>query len=165
MAPGLSGSDNPDAPSYPDEWRSSLAEAKRGVRFPVLLPDHARANEGNLTHIFVRPDDEAVMLDFPPPSSDTDIAIRQRYIEVYLSPWTYGDPETRFRESIEANPTAGRRMEYMDGRAVLIQEARSPDDIEVANPALIRFVMNGLDIQVSGGTDVELLKEIARTLS
>jgi hypothetical protein len=111
----------------------------------------------------VRPDDEAVMLDFPP-ASDTDIAIRQRYIEVYLSPWTYGDAETRFRESIEVNPTAGRRMEYMDGRAVLIQEARSPDDIEVANPALIRFVMDGLDIQVSGGTDVELLKEIARTL-
>ncbi len=31
MASGLSGGDNPNAPSYPDEWRSSLAEAKRAV--------------------------------------------------------------------------------------------------------------------------------------
>lgn len=165
LPPGSSlDESNPKSPTYPAEWRRTLAEARRSFPFPFLLPDHPRANRENLTHVFLRPDRLAVMLDFPPPT-DNGPPVRQQYIEITFTPWdSEGDPDVRFAEYVATNPVDGRRIEYMDGRVVLIQEGQSSDDAEGANEALIRFVKHGLDIQISGSDNVGLLKQIAETL-
>ena len=162
--PGGSHDSNPNEPTYPHDWLTTLERARNSTNFPFLLPHHAKANQENMTHVFLRPDRRAVMLDFPP-QADANAAIRQRYVEIFLSPWTQGgNPDARLAESVATNPVQGRRIEYWDGRAVLIQEPQSTDDMEGENPAFIRFVMNGLDVQISGGTDVELLRDIAETM-
>jgi hypothetical protein len=42
--------------------------------------------------------------------------------------------------------------------------ARSPTDPEQANPAFLRFVVDGVDIEISGGEKLDTLVEIAETM-
>jgi hypothetical protein len=52
----------------------------------------------------------------------------------------------------------------LNGVTALGVNAHSPSDSERANPAFIRFVIDGVDIQISGGESLDALRSIALSI-
>lgn len=148
-------------PQYPDEWKSTLPEAKAQAAFALLVPNHPAANEGNISAVYVHPGGTTVAMQFPAPTKSD---VRQEYLEVFLLPWAGGNPEVRFAEDIDQAPVIGKSMYAIDGVTAEGTLAHSPDDIDQANPAYLRFVYKGLEVQISGGDSLDLLIEIAQTI-
>ncbi len=137
---------------YPDEWKTTLQAAQSQAKFTIDLPSDPLANTGNITAVYVWPQGAAVALDFPAPAVP-QTPVRQDYIEVWESPWTGGDPAQSFAADIAADPVVGKAMYSIDGMPALGVTAHSPNDFERANAAFLRFVVNGVDVQISGGED------------
>lgn len=147
--------------SYPDEWRMTLAEARNSAAFPLVVPSHPAANEQNLTAVYVHPGGTTVAMQFPAPKSSN---VRQDYIEVFLLPWEGGNPAERFAQDIAQDPVIGKSLLSVEGVPAEGTLANSPSDIEQANPAYLRLVHKGLEIQISGGDSLDLLLKIAQTM-
>lgn len=157
-------SGTPQEPGYPAEWLvGSVAEAQGRIGFELLLPNDPAANKDNVKLTYLFPNDSAVALVFPPPSSPESY-IRQEYIEVYETQWFGGDPVEEFTASVEATAASADAIVEIDGVSVLTVTPRSPADDERANPALVRFVLNGIEIQVSGGESLDTVIAIARSI-
>lgn len=148
-------------PQYPEEWKSTLADAKDKAAFALLVPDHPAANESNITAVYIRPGGSTVAMQFPAPTKSD---VRQEYLEVFLLPWAGGNPEDHFAKDIEQAPVIGKSMYTIGGVIAEGTLAHSPDDIDQANPAYLRFVYEGLEVQISGGENLDLLIEIAQTM-
>ena len=97
-------------------------------------------------------------------SAPTKSDVRQEYLEIFLLPWTGGSPEEHFAEDMEQAPVIGKGLYSVDGVTAEGTLAHSPDDIDQANPAYLRFVYKGLEVQISGGESLDLLLEIAQTI-
>jgi len=152
-----------DTPPYPDEWKTTLEEATSKASFPLVLPDVPLANGQNLTAVYLYPDRVAVAMLFPP--SEPEKAVRQRFIEVWQGVWGGGDPLARFEMDIADDPEAGYVLLDLDeGITALGVNAHSPSDDDRANPAFLRFVLRGVDVQVSGGEDLDALVEVANSI-
>lgn len=151
---------NPDD-VYPEEWKTSLEEAKAKVPFTLLVPDHPAANSQIVTAVYVRPGGATVAMQFPSPGKAD---VRQEYIEVFLLPWGGGDPSSRFAEDIEQAPVEGKSMYSIEGITAEGTLPNSPDDGEGANAAYLRFAYEGVEVQISGGDSLPLLEEIAKTI-
>jgi hypothetical protein len=151
------------SPPYPEEWKTTLAGAQVGAKFPVVLPNDTMANSTNVNAAYVWPGGAAVAFDFPAPQAQS--TVRQGYIEVWESVWAGGDPLKAFQADLAADPVEGKSIIDINGVPALAVTANSPSDFEQANPAFIRFVVNGLDIQVSGGDNLDALIRIAATIS
>lgn len=165
--PSLDDGD-PETPVYPTGWKTSLAEARKGVTFPVILPDEPEANDENLVELFRRPggqESSAVFMIFPSPESP-DSYIRQEFIEVDIEKWDGGDPRIEYQEFVVKAKAEGYVDEFkkIEGVPSIVVIAHSPADIERANPAFIRFVTSGVEIQISGGESLERLERIAASL-
>lgn len=148
---------------YPESWKTNLSEAVKNASFSVILPEHTLANDDNVTGVWLQPDGTAIFIDYPVPESPAP-SLRQPYLEVYETPWAGGDPAKDFATDIAENPAVGKRLYVIDGIPVLGVNAHSPSDDEQANPALLDFVESGVEIQLSGGEDLQRLIEIARTM-
>ncbi|MEX2203709.1 MAG: hypothetical protein WD965_06430 [Actinomycetota bacterium] len=149
---------------YPDEWKTTLEDARAKVSFDVVLPDHATASRESITDVFVWPEGHAVAIRFPAPAPISDKPVRQGYVEVFESPWTGGDPAKAWAEDVAASDIVGEGVIDIEGLPALTVPPNSPTDIEGANPAFLRFVYEGLDIQISGGDDLNSLIDIATTM-
>jgi hypothetical protein len=162
---GGASQEPPPAPAfegqYPDEWKVSLSEAKKLAAFPVVVPDHPAANEEDLTAVYVHPGGSTVAMQFPAPKESD---VRQQYLEVFLVPWDGGDPADHFAEDIDKDPVIGKSILSVDGVPAEGTLANSPSDGDQANPAYLRFVYEGLEIQISGGDSLDLLIEVAETV-
>jgi len=90
--------------------------------------------------------------------------VRQEYIEVYEAPWFGGDPTEEYSASVESAEDPTRSIVVLDGISALPIEAHSNEDDEQANPAILRFVVNGIEVQVSGGENLDTTMEIARSI-
>lgn len=88
------------------------------------------------------------------------------YTEIYVEPWQGGDPQTDYLAFVAKANAAGYQDEYREvaGRPAIVVPAHSKGDVEEANPAFIRFVVRGVEVQVSGGEDLEQVVRIAEDL-
>jgi hypothetical protein len=153
----------PEDQGYPDEWSTTLEDARARVQFEILLPDHPFANESNITAVYVYSDDAAVAIQFPSPS-EPSAPLRQEYLEVWESAWTSGDPLENFEEDLRESPAEGKSILDLGGVPALGVTARSSSDVDRANPAFLRFEIDGTDVQISGGESLDVLIEIGRSL-
>jgi hypothetical protein len=148
--------------AYPERWKTSLDAATAQAKFRVLLPNHELANSSNIAAAYVWPNGSTIALQFPPPSPD--VRVRQPYIEVWETTWTGGDPVKDFQRSLAAAPAVGQTITSIGGIPALSVTARSPTDSEEANPAFLRFVLEGTEIHISGGESLSDLIDIAESM-
>lgn len=153
-----------EEPGYPDQWRvHGIPAARAAVDFNLLVPDHPVANSNNLMAAFIFPDG-AVALDFPAPVEPLEY-VRQEYIEVYQAQWFETmSPQQSFEIDIKNAPSPAKELTEINGIPALTVEAHSTNDDERANPAFVKFVLDGVEIQVSGGEDLQILVEVAQSL-
>jgi hypothetical protein len=152
-----------DLQSYPAEWATTLDVARQQVSFSVFVPATATTYEETASTTYVFPGGSAIAMDFPLVTASSS-PVRQEYIEVWEGPWTMGvEPAKLFAEDIADDPTS-KQVIVMDGINVLTVDAHSPSDDDRANPAFLRFELDGTDIQISGGDHLEDLLEIAKSL-
>jgi hypothetical protein len=148
---------------YPEAWATDLARARKLVAFPLLVPDDSFANPENMTGVFVYPDAVAVAMQFPevaPPVAP----VRQPYLEVWEQAWSgSSDPQTFFAPDLEAFPRSAALYD-VGGMTVLGVMPHAPEDAEGANAAFVRFELNGVDVEISGGDSLDLLLSIAGDL-
>jgi hypothetical protein len=149
---------------YPDEWRTDLEGARSRAAFELILPDDPRTDVASITDVFLWPEGHAVAVRFPAPPPVTAEPVRQLYIEVFETPWTGGDPAVAWEEDVAKSGIEGETTLEIEGVPALGVPAHSPTDIEKSNPAFLRFVYRGLDIQISGGDDLKALIEIAESM-
>lgn len=146
---------------YPDEWRVTLDQMRSGATFPVIVPKTQYAKEETATDVFLKPSGRAAIIQFPAPDGEADV--RQTHLEVFQEVWSGGSPQTLWEENVKAYPGFAS-IQSIQGTSVLVMEPNSPFDSERSNPAFVRFVMNGIDFQISGGNDLEVLLDIARSI-
>jgi hypothetical protein len=148
---------------YPEEWKTTLEEARSAVPFHLVVPATRPANEANLEATYVFPGGGAVELRFPPPAPASP-PVRQEYLAVYLTVWGQGDPLADYREELARHPVLGQRVVWLDGVPALVVPPRSAADVERANPAYLEIVIDGLEVEISGGDDLDVLIDIARSM-
>lgn len=161
-APSEGPDENPQF-GYPDQWRVSLQEAIEKATFKIKLPHHQFASRENIQEVFLYPDRTAVVLTFPLPKTPS-APIRKDRLEIYQSPWEGGDPLLDYQRDIAEDPVTGKRIHYVNGVPALGVEAHAPEDETGENPAFLRFVTDGVEVQLSGGESVEDLISIAETM-
>jgi hypothetical protein len=61
-------------------------------------------------------------------------------------------------------PSEAKALYDIDGVVALGVTAHSPSDIEGADPAFLRFVVNGIEVEISGGESIDTLIAIAQTI-
>jgi hypothetical protein len=160
--PILTVAGTPQAPGYPSEWLvDTIDQAQNAVTFRISIPDDPAANARNVEWVYVFPGGMAVALDFPSPA-DPESPVRQEYIEVYEAPWTDGDPLETYESDLEHAPDPAKSLMEIDGVTALTVQAHAASDQSEANPAFIRFVTNGVEIQLSGGESLHALVAIAQ---
>jgi hypothetical protein len=155
----------PERAGYPKEWRvGSIDEAAALVAFPIVVPDLGPITTDTLTDTWVYPNG-AVALDYRAPVAKPESFVRQEYIEVFQAPWlSEKSPLEVYAGDLEADPDRAKSLVEISGVSALIVEAHSKNDLELANPAFVRFAVNGIEIQLSGGEDLELLLALADTM-
>lgn len=155
---------NPDAPTYPkSEEVQSVAEAIQKTGLDFIMPDDPLANSGNVDHVWVLTP-QAVAVDFPSPAVPQKY-LRQNYIEVYEGTWPADEnPLATYKHDLSSDPSPAKSLILLDGTPVLTVEAHSPHDDQQANPAFLRFVTRGVEVQVSGGESLDSLIRIAKTI-
>lgn len=150
---------------YPREWKvDSPSEAATMVDFEVLLPNQDPLTEETLQAVYVFPTG-AVAFDYNPPDRNPVDYVRQEYIEVYEAPWLELEtPEKAYEADVANDPDPAKSVVDIAGVPALVVEAHSTKDDERANPAFVRFVVDGIEVQLSGGEDLDLLLSIADSM-
>ncbi len=156
---------DPTQPTYPSSWEVSPSDLSKSVGFSVIVPDNSFANVDNMTNAYVMVGGASVAMDFPAPAVAKD-PITQEYLEVWEAPWEGGDPEELFKQDVAADPVTGKQLTSIDGVTALSVSAHSPDKDVVghANPAFLKFVIDGVEVQISGGEDLGVLISIATSM-
>ena len=155
---------DPYHPSYPDGYKvSGLDGAQKAVDFPILVPSVEGVDGSSLSGVYVLPTG-ALVLDFP--ALDKPSApLRQAYIEIYETRWDPTmDPEKSYQRMVQLDDNPYESVISISGLPALVVLPHSPADLEKANAAFLRMVVNGVEIQVSGGEDLSLLKSIATSM-
>jgi hypothetical protein len=68
------------------------------------------------------------------------------------------------QKDVDEAPVEGKSLVSVAGLTALVVEAHSPDDVDQANPAFMRFVLGDVEVQVSGGESLDDLIRIATTI-
>jgi hypothetical protein len=139
----------------------SLDDATGQAPFDVLMPDTERANAQNLQFACVL--GRAVELRFPGPVPEAG-PVRQDYLLVWQAPWRGGDPQTAFTNHIKQAAIAGESMCLVRDLPAVCVEAHSPDDETRSNPAFVRVVIDNIELEISGGENLDDLLDMAASL-
>ncbi len=151
---GQAYSGDPSKPGYPKAWRvHTIEQAQEQVDFRLYAPDTKITDLATITGIYVSPSG-SVALDYPSPSKPTAY-ILQGYVEVWEAAWKEGDPLSSYEEDIAANPADGNRVATLDGVPALIVQAHSRDAVDGSNAAFVRIVVDGTEVEISGGEDLD----------
>jgi hypothetical protein len=147
---------------YPDAWLTSLEEAKQDAVFDLLVPVGSGLSEVPQA-VYVTPAGDGVALQYPlltPSTSPT----RQDFIDVWEGPWTFDISASKlFEEEVAADPD-NVELATIDGVPAMVVRPHSPDDPDAANPTLVRFELDGVDVHVSGGDHTDDLLAIAKSM-
>jgi hypothetical protein len=156
---------SPDHPSYPKEWRvPNLSAATKGeANVTFYMPSTPETKAELITDVFVLPGG-AIAVDFPA-ASEPSKPVAQNYIEVYESSWDKSvDPYSYYEKDLKEAPSPAKSIVTIEGIPALAVEAHSPKDVTGDNPAFLRFVVGGTEVQLSGGEDMHLLESIATSI-
>jgi len=123
------------------------------VSYAILVPNVEKANESNLSSVWLDKQGDATALVFG-----------KGEIAILMAPWKDVDsPEAVFEQDV-ATMHAKTRVETINGDDALVIE---PDtDIDASDPAWIELAHDGVDINIESsayGTDV--LLDVARSLT
>jgi hypothetical protein len=147
---------------YPDAWLTSLEEAKQDAAFDLLIPAGSGLSKVPQA-VYVTPAEDGVALQYrllTPSTSPT----RQDFIEVWQRPWSFDiSASMLFEEEVAADPD-NVELATIDGIPAMVVRPHSPDDPDAANPSLVRFEVDGVDVQVSGGDHTDDLLAIAKSM-
>jgi hypothetical protein len=149
---------------YPTAWRSPPDDVLAGAGFEPVMPTHAFANADLITDAYLWPGGDAIAVRFPAPPATTGGSVRQPFIELFEAPWAGGDPGSAWERDVASSSIDGAAVVEIEGVPTLVVPPFSPTDIERANPALLRFVLDDVDVQLSGGDSLDVLVEIAHTM-
>lgn len=154
--------------TFPSQYAVPVSQVDSRARFPVFHPKDASVNDGTVTSAYVLPHgdqaDSAVELMYPLPAGST-AGIRQSYLSVFEEPWTFGDPGQFFDQDIATSPDAGKRRCDFNNMPALCVDPKSASDTTQQNPAFLRLRMDDVSVELMGGTSVQRLIAIARTLA
>jgi hypothetical protein len=145
---------------YPKEWKSSLTEAEKKTKFKLKFPHHELASQDNLKDVYVFPEASGVAFQFSL-KKEPQSPIDQQVIEIFITPYQGTDPVADYEASIQEDPE-GKKLHTVNGEVALSDEPH--DDQIGTDVAFLRFVWNGLEIQLSGGESVDDLIQIAESL-
>lgn len=161
---GMGFSDDPSQPRYPDSWKvGSVAEAASAADFRLFIPDAPVADPGDLMGVFVYPSG-AVALVYPSPGRP-EAYILQEYVEVWEAPWTEkDDPLAAFQADVTQSPTDGKSVTTIRDLPALVVAPHSKDAVGESNAAFVEFVVDGIDIEISGGEDLNALIAVAESI-
>ena len=157
MGSSLSGDNRP---FYPQRWEKSLERARELVNFPVRVPNHPDANRNTMMATYQW--GNVVELTFDPPEGV--YSVRQDYISILITPWRGEDPRSEFEYAQEVDPIEGREVIDIADHPAMVVHPNSPSDADEANAAYVETVTAGLQIDISGGDDLDRLIEIAEDL-
>ncbi|MEX0983935.1 MAG: hypothetical protein WD096_02675 [Actinomycetota bacterium] len=155
----------PERAGYPTAWEvDSLSAATAQVNFDLVMANYGPLSEQTIRAIFVFPTG-AVAIDYEPPVKEPREYVRQEYIEVYQAPWTeLDDPTDVYANDLAKAPDPAKSLVDVAGASALVVEPHSQNDDDRANPAFVRFVVDGIEVQLSGGEDLELLIAVAESM-
>jgi hypothetical protein len=157
---------NPDAPSYPKSMAlSSVSAASQAASFNLIVPETTQTSSSQLIGVYLLPG-RSVALDYAPAKQPSSF-VRQDYIEVYESSWetTDGAPAKAYDAMVVGDNNPAESVTTVAGLPALIVKPHSPADVQQANPAFLRMVIGGVEIQVSGGDDLNLITDIAQSMA
>jgi len=153
----------PSPSPYPSDWRTTLDEAIAKVSFSVKVPDSILADRDDVDAVFLYPDAQAVVMQFPLESPPKE-PINSDHIEIWQGVWTLGDPLTVFEDDLHAYQIEGEMVFEIAGLPALGIEAHSATIPARDNAAFLRFVVDGIDVQISGGESLDDLILIADSM-
>jgi hypothetical protein len=159
------GSGTPEKAGYAEDWRvDSLTAAAESATFDIIEPSEGPLSEQTVQGVYVYPGGVAVAIDYAPPK-EPERYVRQEYIEIYQTAWTHGQkPIDAYAADIQASADPNKSLTEIGGVPVVMVAPHSKADIEEANPAFVKFVVDGVEIQISGGEDVDLLLSMASAM-
>jgi hypothetical protein len=134
------------------------------VNFIPILPDSPAANSENVQASYVYPGGQAIALDFVLPH-DVKRYVRQGYLEVWESSWNEGDPYDFFKQDLSESHIEGAHLVSLAGHPAIAVPPNSPSDQSRANAAFVRVEVAGLDVQVSGGDDLDAVLRVAESIA
>lgn len=159
---GMPGLARDPKDAFPANWKVSLGVAEQVLKFGLLMPKAEAANKDNLVGIFLAPPADGVNLTFPAPNPGA--AVRQPWINIGESLWTGGDPLTVFKQDLVDSPAVGKELCYIDDTVAECVIPQSPSDALGNNAANVRVVLGDVEVKISGGDDLLLLRDIASSL-
>lgn len=149
---------------YPPEWTTTLDKAVMEARFQVPVPDTAEANESNSKEAYLSEDGTIFALVFKNPNDSAGVAAGEEDIEIYAEPYSLSVPPLSAWKSDAETIGKSASIRTVHGVDALVVESLAESDAGRDNPAFVRFVLDGVDISVHGGTEMGLILEIAESL-
>ncbi|CAN5468523.1 hypothetical protein BH18ACT16_BH18ACT16_14050 [soil metagenome] len=142
--------------NYPESWEVGPEEAEANADFPVWFPNTLKANAGTVTRSIMSPAGDEVIFMFPAKPSK----VRQQHIEIFEAPWPADeDAESDWKRIAEEYPGYAKVIE-VKGVVALEMTPYSPFDSDRANPALVSLEVKGVEVEVSGGDDLDVIRSI-----
>ena len=149
---------------YPPEWLTTLDKAVMDAKFPVPVPETAEANESNSKEAYLSEDGTIFALVYQNPHDSTGVADGEEDIEIYAEPYTLSVSPLSAWKSDAQSIGKSASIRKVHGVDALVVEPLSEEDVGSDNPSFVRLVIDGVDISVHGGTDLNLILEIAESL-
>lgn len=159
----IDGRADPVGDHPPAEWIVSLSAARERAPYGLLFPDHPDASVENMKAAYQVPDKPAAV-SFEFPSDAPKRPLRFDGIWVAQLPWEGGDPFSNYKDDIALDPSPAKFLCEARGVPALCVNAHSPDDATGENAAFVRFVVDNIEVQLTGGESVDELIRIANTL-
>jgi hypothetical protein len=154
-------------PVLPPEYEVPVSQVDQKADFTVYHPATSSVNDSTVSHAYVLPNagmGHDVELTYPLPTAATR-GVRLRYLIVSEQPWAFGEPDSFFNSDIVGNPDVGKGRCDFDNIPALCVQANSPSDATHENPAFVALDINNVSVQLMGGSDLQGLLEIARSLT
>jgi hypothetical protein len=160
------GAGDPNQAPYPEQWLAAnpaAAAARVSDEYRLLIPTSGPLANVEPTATFVFPTG-AVAIDYKLLSKPQDF-VRQQYIEIHEDAWTdSASPADVWKQDLIDDPNPSKSVTTVDGIPALAVAPYSKLDDQQANPAFLRLVINGIEVEVSGGDDLDSLIAIAESL-
>lgn len=147
----------------PAEWEVSLNTASQKAPYRLLFPDDPSASHENMKAVYQVPNEPAAV-SYKFSSEAPERPLRFEGIWVVQLPWHGGEPLNDFKDDLALDPSPAKFLCEARGVPALCVNAHSPDDATGENAAFVRFVVDDIEVQVTGGESVEELIRIADTL-
>jgi hypothetical protein len=167
LAPGAFAAAAEGSHGYPDNWKTTIANAASTATFTLLVPSSQLADATNLSAVYVNPAGTLAAMDYPIPASDaaSSQGLLTSNIEISELPWTVGEPTTFLKDRIANFPVSGPAMCNVGAQPAMCVPSRLAGSLGQSNDADVLLDLDNDWIELQGGDSVQNLIDIASTLS